>query len=147
MTTSSNPGQNVTVKFTFGPPGIGPSAAAFTFDTGKGLIGPSNNPMDQSGFKNSARDLFAIAVAPATKSAFVYFFLAGKTRFILLNDVNTRVAGFLPQPWRDDAKEYLRVERIRGRRVKLETIDYAHAPFKTHAFWVYVDRDGWITPM
>ena len=148
MTISSNPGQDVTVKFTFGSANVGPASGSFTFDTAKGLLGPSNNPTDQSGFKNSARDLFAIAVTPATKSAFVYFFLTTKKGdFILVSDVDRRVAKFLSQPWREDAKEYLRVEAIHGRKVKLETIDYAHAPFKTHTFWVKVDGQGGITFM
>ena len=146
MTISSNPGQNVTANFTFGTADVGPASGSFTFETGKGLIGPSSNPTDQSGFKNSAGDLFAIAVMPATKAAFVYIFLAtAKNGFILVSDVNARVAKLLPQPWRDDAKGYLRVETIDGRRVKLETIDFAHAPFKTHTFWVRVDRAGGIT--
>ena len=145
MTISSNPGQDVTAKFTFGTVDVGPGNGSFTFETGKGLIGPSSNPTDQSGFKNSAGDLFAIAVTPATKAAFVYFFLANsKSDFILVNDVNRRVARMLSQPWCEDAKGYLRVEMIHGRNVKLETIDYAHAPFKTHTFWVRVDRAGGI---
>ncbi len=145
MTISSVPGQSVTANFTFGMVNVGPASGSFKFETAKGLIGPSNNPIDQSGFKNSAGDLFAIAVTPATKSAFVYLFLAnGKNGFILLNDVNKRVARMLYQPWRDDAKEYLRVEMIYGRKVKLSTTDYAHAPFKTHTFWVKVDRQGGI---
>lgn len=146
MTVSSNPGQNVTVKFSFGAANLGPASGSFTFVTAKGLIGSTSNPSDQSGFKNSAGNLFAITTIPATKSAFVYLFLANAKRdFQLLTGVNRQVAKFLPQPWRDDAREFLRVETIHGRKVKLETIDYAHAPFKTHTFWVKVDAFGGIT--
>ncbi len=38
MTISSNPGQNVTANFNFGTSHLGPAGAAFTFETGKGLI-------------------------------------------------------------------------------------------------------------
>jgi len=146
MAISAHQGQNVTVQFTFGSADLAPSNASFTFATAKGLLGSSNNPTDQSGFKNSAHDLFAITVIPATKAAFVYFFLTtSKGDIHLLSDVNRRVSKFLSQPWRDDANGFLRVERIHGRKVELSTTDYAHAPFKTHAFWVRVDEEGEIT--
>jgi len=57
-------------------------------------------------------------------------------------DANARVAKLLSSPWKSDSKEFLRVETIQGRKVKLETIDYAHAPFQTHTFWVTVDAMG-----
>ena len=149
MTISSNPGVSVTTTFTFGSASLAPASSAFTFTTAKGLLGPSSNPISQSGFKNGAGDLFAITTEPATKSAFVYFFLTtGNGNLTLRSDVNKRVAQLLPQPWRDDAKEFLRVETIHGRKVKLSTTDYSHAPFKTHAFWVKVDAVGsvWLLP-
>lgn len=146
MAITSVQGQNVTVKFTFGSADLAPANAAFTFNTGKGLLGSSSNPTDQSGFQNSAHDLFAITVIPATKAAFVYLFLTtSKGDISLLSNISRRVAWSLPQPWRDDAKGFLRVERIHGRRVKLSTTDFAHAPFRTHSFWVWVHEDGAIT--
>jgi len=84
-------------------------------------------------------------VEPATKSAFVHLFLAQPTgNLIFLYNVNTLVAKLLPQPWKSSAMEFLRVERIRGRKVKLETIDFSHGPFKTHTFSVTVDSKGQI---
>ena len=145
MTITSNPGTDVTVKFVLGAAnvGAGPVNSSFTFATAKGLLGPSSNPADQSGFSNGGQDLFAITVEPATKAAFVHLFLTQlKGNLIFLSDVNGSVANLLPQPWRSDAKEFLRVERIHGRRIRLETIDYSHAPFKTHSFWVSVDTHG-----
>ena len=59
-------------------------------------------------------------------------------------DVNGTVAKLLPQPWRDDAKGFLRVETIQGRKVKLSTTDFSHGPFKTHTFSVKVDAQGGI---
>jgi hypothetical protein len=148
MTITSNPGTDVTVKFILGASNIdaGPVTSSFTFTTAKGLLGPSSNPTDQSGFANSGKDLFAITVEPATKAAFVHLFLVQtKGTLIFLNDVNRSVANLLPQPWKSDAKEFLRVERIHGRKIRLETIDFSHAPFKTRSFWVLVDSHGAIT--
>jgi uncharacterized membrane protein len=73
----------------------------------------------------------------------VHFFLTStKGNVILVSDVNARVAKLLSSPWKSDAKEFLRVETIQGRKVKLETINYAHAPFPIHTFWVMVDAIG-----
>jgi hypothetical protein len=120
-----------------------PVSCSFTFQTAKGLLGPSSDPTSQSGFENSAKNLFAITVEPVTKAAFVHFFLNSATgNVILVSDVNARVAKLLSSPWKSDAEGFLRVETIQGRKVKLETTDFAHAPFQTHAFWVTVDAMG-----
>jgi len=139
MTISSNPGVDVTVTLAIPAtdPDQGPASCSFTFQTAKGLLGPSSNPTDQSGFANSAQDLFAVTVEPATKAAFVHFFLtSAKGNVVLVNDVNARVAKLLSPPWKSNAKGFLRVETIQGRKVKLSTTDFAHAPFQTHTFWV-----------
>src|SRR6516164_317401 len=128
MTISSNPGVDVTVTLAIPAtdPDQGPASCSFTFQTAKGLLGPSSNPTDQSGFANSAQDLFAITVEPATKAAFVHFFLtSAKGNVIFVNDVNARVAKLLSPPWRSDAKGFLRVETIQGRKVELSTTDFA----------------------
>jgi hypothetical protein len=139
---------DVTTKFVL-PAGSGddaPVTATLTFATAKGLLGPTSNPTDQSGFANASKNLFAITVEPATKAAFVHLFLTPpKGNLIFLNDVNAHVAKLLPKAWRSPAQEFLRVEKIQGRKVKLETIDYSHGPFKTHSFWVSVDAAGVIT--
>jgi hypothetical protein len=145
MSISSNPGQDVTVKLALPASNTeaGPVSCSFIFQTAKGLLGPSSNPTSQSGFANSGKNLFAVTVEPATKAAFVHFFLTSATgNVILVSDVNARVAKLLSSPWKSDAKEFLRVETIQGRKVKLETIDYSHAPFPTHTFWVRVDAIG-----
>ena len=68
------------------------------------------------GFWNSAQDLFAVTVEPATKAAFVHFFLtSAKGKVVLVNDVNARVAELLWSPWKSDTKGFLRVETIQGR--------------------------------
>jgi len=145
MSISFNPGQDVTVTLALSAtdPETGPVSSSFTFQTAKGLLGPSSNPTDQSGFANSAQDLFAVTVEPATKAAFVHFFLtSAKGNVIFVNDVNARVAKLLSPPWKDDAKGFLRVETIQERRVELSTTDFAHAPFQTHTFWVTVGATG-----
>jgi hypothetical protein len=148
MSISFNPGQDVTVTLALSAtdPETGPVSSSFTFQTAKGLLGPSSNPTDQSGFANSAQDLFAVTVEPATKAAFVHFFLtSAKGNVVFVNDVNARVAKLLSPPWKDDAKGFLRVETIQERKVELSTTDFAHAPFQTHAFWVTVGATGKVT--
>jgi len=148
MSISSNPGQDVTVTLDLpaNNPDAGPVSCSFTFQTTKGLLGPSSNPTDQSGFANLEQDLFAVTVEPATKAAFVHFFLtSAKGKVVFVNDVNRRVAKLLSPPWKDDAKEFLRVETIEGRKVELSTTDFAHAPFQTHTFWVTVGATGRVT--
>ena len=148
MTISSNPGVDVTVKLALPTANTeaGPSSGTFVFPTTKGLLGPSANPTSQSGFANSAKNLFAVTVIPATKSAFVHFFLTSAAgNVIVITDVNSRVAKLLPQPWKGTAKGFLRVEKIQGHKVKLSTTDFAHAPFQTHTFWVSVDLQGGVT--
>jgi hypothetical protein len=95
---------------------------------------------------NSSKNLFGITVIPVTKAAFVHFFLtAADGNMILITDVNSRVAKLLQHPWKGTAKEFLRIEKIQGRRVRLSTTEFAHAPFQTHTFWVSVDSLGGVT--
>jgi hypothetical protein len=73
----------------------------------------------------------------------VHFFLtSAKGKVVFANDVNARVAKRLSPPWKDDAKGFLRVETIQGRKVELSATDFAHAPFQTHTFWVTVGANG-----
>ena len=113
MTITSNQGVDITVKITLAPDASddGPTSGSFVFATAKGLLGSTSNPTDQSGFANAAEDLFAITVEPVTKAAFVHLFLTRpKGNLILLGRINSAVAKLLPQPWKSDAKEFLRVE-------------------------------------
>ena len=45
----------------------------------------------------------------------------------------------------DGAKGWLRIEKLQGRKIKFQTIDFSHAPFQTHDFWVKVDLQGGLT--
>lgn len=148
MSITTNPGADVTVRFALGSqgPDAGPVQSTFTFQAAKGVVGPSSNPASQTGFANSAKDLFAVSVSPATKTAFAHIFLTGKgPQQIFISDMNARVSKLLPQPWRDGAKYWLRIEKLQGRKIKFQTIDFSHAPFQTHDFWVKVDAQGGLT--
>ena len=46
---------------------------------------------------------------------------------------------------KNGAKAWLRVEKLQGRKIKLQTFDFSHAPFQCHTFWVNVDMQGDIT--
>ena len=121
MSISSNPGQDVTITLALPATNseAGPVSCSFTFQTTKGLLGPSSNPTDQSGFVNSAQNLFAVTVEPATKAAFVHFFLtSAKGNVVFANDVNSRVAKLLSPPWKSDAKGFFarrEYSRAKGR--------------------------------
>ena len=146
--TVNHPAAEVTVHFALGSqgPDAGPVASTFTFQASKGVVGPSSNPGSQTGFANSTKDLFAVAVSPATKSAFAHIFLTGKgPHQIFIADVNGRVSKLLPPPWREGAKFWLRIEKVQGRKIKFQTIDFSHAPYQTHDFWVKVDAQGGLT--
>ena len=74
-----------------------------------------------------------------------FFLTSAKGNVVFVNDVNARVAKLLSQPWKDDAKGFLRVETIQERKVELSTTDFAYAPFQTHTFWVTVGATGEVT--
>src|SRR5260370_25477528 len=128
MSISSNLGQDVTVTLALPAtnPEAGSVSCSFTFQTTKGLLGPSSNPTDQSGFANSTQDLFAVTVEPATKAAFVHFFLtSAKRTVVFLNDENARVAKLLSPPWKDDAKGVLLVDTIQQRKIDLSPTPFS----------------------
>lgn len=148
MTITTNPGADVTVRFALGSqgPDAGPVQSTFTFQASKGVVGPTSNPGAQTGFANAAKDLFAVAVSPATKTAFAHIFLTGNgPRQIFIADVNARVAQLLPQPWRDAAKGWLRIEKLQGRKIKFQIVDSSHAPPQVQFVWVKVDAQGGLT--
>lgn len=148
MTITSNPGADVTVHFALGSqgPDAGPVKSMFTFEAAKGVVGPSSNPASNTGFANFSKNLFAVTVSPATKTCFTHIFLTGKgPQQIFISDVNERVSQLLPQPWKNGAKAWLRVEQLQGRKIKLQTLDFSHVPYQSHTFWVKVDMQGGIT--
>ena len=124
----------------------GSLSAVFDFGATKGFLGPSENPSDQGGFTNADKTLIAVNHQPVTKSSYVHLFLrspAGDLTF--LNNVNGRAARLLKEPWSETAKHFLRVERISGRNVTLQTVDFTRASREKYEFTITVSPSGTIS--
>jgi hypothetical protein len=120
-----------------------PLTNQYIFDSVKGFLGPSSNPSDQSGFANRENTVFGVSYEPVTKACFVKLFLLNSSgTLVFVNNVNERAARFLTKRWASDAREFLRIEKIVGRCVYLQTIDYSTGANPTHNFSVLVARDG-----
>jgi len=118
----------------------------YVFASEKGFLGPSSNPTDQSGFANKENTVFGVSYEPVTKACFVKLFLLNESgTLVFVNNVNTRAAKLLPARWADNAREFLRIESIVGRRVDLQTIDFSTGATPTHDFSVLVEPDGTLT--
>jgi hypothetical protein len=112
----------------------------------KGLLGPSTNPSDQRGFHNEENTLFGINHQPCTKASRVHFFVLMGANFVLINDVNARVARFFGEPFSRAELGFLRIESISGTTVRLQTVDFRERPpYPQKELLVNVDGDGNIT--
>jgi TIR domain-containing protein len=112
----------------------------------KGLLGPSTNPSDQRGFRNEEGTLFGINHQPCTKASRVHFFVLTDANFIMINDVNARVARLLDETSSSSLFGFLRIESISGTNVRLQTVDFRERPpYPQKEFLVNVDEDGQIT--
>jgi hypothetical protein len=115
----------------------------YIFASEKGFLGPSSNPTDQSGFANKENTVFGVSYEPVTKACFVKLFLLNASgTLVFVNNVNARAAKLLPAPWAANARDFLRIEKIVGRRVYLQTIDFSTGARPTHNFSVLVAPDG-----
>jgi hypothetical protein len=111
---------------------------------GKGLLGPSTNPSEDRAFHNEDNTLFGINKMPCTKASNVYFFVLTRKKFIIINDVNERVARLLEETFSPFG--FLRIESISGTTVRLQTVDFRERPpYPREEFLVNVDGDGGIT--
>jgi hypothetical protein len=118
----------------------------YVFASEKGFLGPSSNPTDQSGFANKENTVFGVSYEPVTKACFVkLFLLKAFGALVFVNNVNTRAAKLLPAPWAAQAREFLRIENIVGRRVYLQTVDFSAGARPTHNFSVLVATDDTLT--
>jgi hypothetical protein len=118
----------------------------YVFASEKGFLGPSSNPTDQSGFANKENTVFGVSYEPVTKACFVKLFLLNASgTLVFVNNVNTRAAKLLPAPWREQAREFLRIESIADRHVYLQTVDFSTGAKPTHNFRVLVAPDGTLT--
>jgi hypothetical protein len=126
--------------------GYGKLTAQLDLGAGKGLLGPSTNSSDQRGFHNEDNTLFGVNKMPCTKASNVHFFVLTHRNFIIINDVNERVARFFDEPFSTAALEFLRIESISGTTVRLQTVDFrASGPYPQKELLVNVDGDGRIT--
>jgi hypothetical protein len=115
----------------------------YVFASEKGFLGPSSDPTDQSGFANRENTVFGVSYEPVTKACFVKLFLLNASgTLVFVNNVNARAAKLLPPRWATNAREFLRIEKIVGRRVYLQTIDFATGARPTHNFSLLVAPDG-----
>jgi hypothetical protein len=123
----------------------GEIVAAFVFSSPKGFLGPSNNPADQNGFRNTDKTLFGINYQPVTKSSFVYLFSKTKAGDLLyMKDINPRIARLLPKRWSETVQSFLRLEKILGRRLILQTVDFSGNARKSLEFSANVTSEGLI---
>ena len=73
--------------------------------------------------------MFGVSYEPVTKACFVKLFLLNASgTLVFVNNVNTRAAKLLRAPWAAHAREFLRIEKIVGRRVYLQTVDFQPEP-------------------
>jgi hypothetical protein len=115
----------------------------YVFASEKGFLGPSSNPTDQSGFANKENTVFGVSYEPVTKACFVKLFLLNASgTLVFVNNVNVRAAKLLRAPFAEQAREFLRIENIVGRRVYLQTVDFSTGARPTHNFSVLVAPDG-----
>jgi len=118
----------------------------FVFSSEKGFLGSSSDPTDQSGFTNREHTIFGVSYEPVTKACFVKLFLLNASgTLVFVNNVNARAAKLLPAPWAGNAREFLRIEKIVGRRVYLQTVDFSTGARPVHNFSVLVAPDGTLT--
>jgi hypothetical protein len=130
------------VEFT----GVGKLTVRLNFGAGKGLLGPSTNSSDQRGFHNENNTLFGVNKMPFTKASNVHLFVLTHRNFIIINDVNERVARFFDEPFSSAALGFLRIESISGTTVRLQTVDFRESPpYPRKEFFVNIDEDGNIT--
>lgn len=100
--------------------------ANFDFGATKGFLGPSGNPASQDPFVNADGTIIAVNHQPQTKSSNVHLWLRlARGDLMFLNDVNGRIARLLKGRFAESAKYFLRVELIAGRKILLQTVDFA----------------------
>jgi hypothetical protein len=120
--------------------------ASFDFGLTKGFLGPSANPSDQTGFSNADKTLVALNHQPVTKSSYVHLFLRSASGDLtFLNNVNDRVSRLLKERWAGTAKYFLRVERVSGRAITLQTVDFTQASRERYEFTITVSSSGSIS--
>jgi hypothetical protein len=94
----------------------------FHLPPGKGLLGPSSDPTSQVPLSNEDGSLVAVNEQPMTKTSFVHLYIKGQGgRFTEIKDVNKKIRAALPASSHDISTEFIRVERVIGRTLDVET--------------------------
>jgi len=117
----------------------GSMEAKFDFGGTKGLLGPSTNPTDQTPITNAEKTMIAVSHQPATKSSYVHLFLlSANGDLTALNSINARIARLLRGRWAEAAKNFLRVESISDRLIRMQTVDFATGAREQFTFVIVV---------
>jgi hypothetical protein len=124
-----------------------PNGQKFTLPPGKGLLGPSSNPSSQVPFTNADGTLIAVNEQPMTKTSFIHVYVKGSDgRFTEVKSVNQKIRKAIPASVRTINTEFIRVERIEGKVLDVETVyDFISNPRKRLAFRIQVSPDGTIS--
>ncbi len=117
--------------------------------TGKGILGPSHDPNDQSGFQNAQGTLFGFNLRPATKTSYPYLFYRDQNGQIhLIANLPVRAAKVLPNSasiWKGwiDSGRFLQIEKIAQNVVTLYSMAWDDASKKVEIrFSLTVDSRG-----
>jgi len=120
-----------------------PNGQTFSLPAGKGLLGPSSNPTSQTPFANADGSLIAVNEQPMTKTSFVHLYMKGADgRFIEIKNVNQKIGKAAPASAQKIDTDFIRVERLSGKTLDIETEDFGSKPTKRLLFKVEIAADG-----
>jgi hypothetical protein len=123
-----------------------PNGQTFSLPAGKGLLGPSSDPTSQTPFANADGSLIAVNEQPMTKTSFVHIYLKGPDgRFTEVKNANQKIGKAAPANAQKVDPDFIRVERVSGKTLDLETVDFGSKPTKRLLFKVTIAADGAIT--
>jgi len=123
-----------------------PNGQTFSLPAGKGLLGPSSNPTSQTPFANADGSLIAVNEQPMTKTSFVHLYIRGADgRFTEIKNANQKIGQAAPASAQKIDTDFIRVERLSGKTLDLETEDFGSKPTKRLLFKVTIAADGAIS--
>ena len=123
-----------------------PNGQTFSLPAGKGLLGPSSNPTSQTPFANADGSLIAVNEQPMTKTSFVHLYLKrANGRFTEIKDANQKIGQAAPASAGKMDTDFIRVERLSGKTLDLEALDFGSKPTKRLLFKVTISGDGTIS--
>ena len=120
-----------------------PNGQTFSLPAGKGLLGPSSNPTSQTPFANADGSLIAVNEQPMTKTSFVHLYMRGANgRFAEIKNANQKIGKAAPASAPKIDTDFIRVERLSGKTLDLETEEFGSKPTKRRLFKVDITADG-----